>query len=117
MKATAETIEIPMTREKSLGTIVCELVKARVTLLVLVTTLVGFYVGTRGPLNFVLMFHALFGTALLACGASALNQLMERKQDAQMRRTEDRPLPSGRLQPDTVLIFGGLCLGLGGIFL
>jgi protoheme IX farnesyltransferase len=117
MKATAETIEIPITREKSLGTIVCELIKARLTLLVLLTTLVGFYVGTRGPMNYVLMFHALFGTALLACGASALNQLLERQQDAQMRRTEDRPLPSGRLQPDTVLIFGGLCSALGMIYL
>ena len=50
------------------------------------------------------MIHTLLGTALVACGAAALNQLLEREHDAQMRRTEDRPLPSGRLQPETVLL-------------
>ena len=57
------------------------------------------------------MFHTMLGTALVASGAAALNQLLEREHDAKMRRTEDRPLPSGRLQPATVLIFGGACGG------
>ena len=81
-----------------------DLFKARLTSLVLLTTLVGFYVGFRGPVDFALMFHPLLGTALLAGGAAALNQLMEREYDAKMRRTQDRPLPSGRLQPETVLM-------------
>jgi protoheme IX farnesyltransferase len=51
----------------------------------------------------------LLGTALLAGGAAALNQLLEREYDAKMRRTQDRPLPSGRLQPQTVLMVGGAC--------
>jgi len=52
------------------------------------------------------MCHLLLGTALLASGAAALNQLWEREHDAKMRRTQDRPLPSGRLQPQTVLMVG-----------
>jgi len=86
-----------------------DLIKARLTMLVLLTTLVGFYVGFQGPMDYLLMVHALFGTALVASGAAALNQLLERDYDAKMRRTADRPLPSGRLQPATVMLFGGMC--------
>jgi protoheme IX farnesyltransferase len=64
-------------------------------------------------MNFLAMFHALFGTALVASGASALNQWLERDYDAKMRRTASRPLPSGRLQPATVAIFGGICSVVG----
>ena len=95
----------------------CDLVKARLTFLVLLTTLVGFYVGTRGGMDYPLMLHTLLGTAVLACGAAALNQLWEREHDAKMRRTEDRPLPSGRLSPETVLIFGGASSMAGLIYL
>lgn len=94
-----------------------DLVKARLTLLVLLTTLVGFYVGWVGPMNYALMFHALLGTALVASGAAALNQLLEREHDARMRRTAGRPLPSGRLQPVTVMLFGGVCSLVGLIYL
>ena len=83
-----------------------ELVKARLTLLVLLTTLVGFYLGASGPVDYGLMFHALSGTALVAAGAAALNQLMEREFDARMRRTEGRPLPAGRITPAAVLVLG-----------
>ena len=77
-------------------------------MLVLLTTFVGFYLGWQGRMNFLLMFHTLFGTALIAAGAAALNQLLEREYDAKMRRTATRPLPSGRLQPATVMIIGGV---------
>ena len=63
------------------------------------------------------MVHALFGTALVASGAAALNQWLERDYDAKMRRTASRPLPSGRLQPATVAIFGGACSVAGLIYL
>ena len=63
------------------------------------------------------MMHTLLGSALMACGAAALNQLIEREHDAKMRRTEGRPLPSGRLQPDTVLLFGGFSSMAGLIYL
>lgn len=91
---------------KSWIAVYCDLFKARLTFLVLLTTLVGFYVGFRGPMDYPLMLHTLLGTALVAAGASALNQLWERDYDARMRRTCDRPLPSGRLQPATVLGIG-----------
>jgi protoheme IX farnesyltransferase len=103
--------------EKSWLAVFSDLVKARLTLLVLLTTLVGFYMGYPGPLDLLLLLHTMLGTALVAAGASALNQLLEREHDAKMERTEDRPLPSGRLQPGTVLLFGGISAGLGLIYL
>jgi protoheme IX farnesyltransferase len=109
MKATVQELTAGSVAEKSRLAIVCDLVKARLTFLVLLTTLVGFYVGSAGAINVPLMLYTLAGTGLLACGAAALNQLLERQYDAKMRRTEDRPLPSGRLQPEMALIFGGVC--------
>ncbi len=101
------------TGEKSWAAVFADLVKARLTTLVLLTTLVGFYVGWRGPMDFALMFNTLAATALVAAGAAALNQLLEREYDAKMRRTQNRPLPSGRLQPTTVMLFGGVCAVMG----
>jgi len=109
MKATATSLTPSPTAEKSLVSVLSDLVKARLTLLVVLTTLVGFYLGTSGVTDYALMLHTILGTALVACGAAALNQFWEREHDAKMRRTETRPLPSGRLTPETVLIFGGAC--------
>ena len=117
MKATAPALAETAVVDKSRFAVFSELVKARLTFLVLLTTLVGFYIGTRGLMDYALMAHTLAATALLACGAAALNQLWEREHDAKMRRTEDRPLPSGRLQPETVLIFGGVCSVAGLLYL
>src|SRR5882724_6190182 len=103
--------------EKSWTTVFSDLVKARLTTLVLLTTAVGFYIGEIGAINFVLFFNTLAATALVAAGAAALNQLLEREYDAEMRRTQDRPLPSGRLQPATVAIFGGVTSVAGLIYL
>src|SRR6185295_8114296 len=83
-----------------------DLFKARLTFLVLLTTLVGFYIGFRGPVNYLLMLHTVLGTALLAAGASALNQLLEREYDGKMRRTQSRPLPAGKMQANTVFWIG-----------
>jgi heme o synthase len=91
-----------------------DLVKARLTTLVVLTTAAGFYAGWRGALDWLLLLHTVLGTALVASGAAALNQLLERDHDALMKRTEDRPLPSGRLTPDTVLLVGGT-LSIGGL--
>jgi len=117
MKVSADVFDSNAIPEKSWAAIFADLVKARLTMLVLLTTLVGFYLGMRGTANFLLMFHALFGTALVASGAAALNQLLEREHDAKMRRTADRPLPSGRMQPATVAIFGGICSVAGLVYL
>ena len=117
MKSSAEVLNAAAVAEKSWPAVLADLVKARLTGLVLLTTFVGFYLGERGAVNFLQMFHALFGTALVASGAAALNQLLEREYDAKMRRTASRPLPSGRLQPTTVMIFGGVCAVAGLVYL
>jgi heme o synthase len=123
MKATLQTLDGPPAvsvapvAEKPLAAVLSELFKMRLTTLVLLTTLVGFYLGSRGPVSYGLMFNTLLGTALLAAGASALNQLLEIDYDAKMRRTQDRPMPSGRLTPEAGLIIGGVCAGAGLIWL
>jgi len=106
MKVTAPSLAQVAPAEKSWFAVYADLFKARLTFLVLLTTLVGFYLGSGSPVNFLLMAHTILGTALVASGASALNQLWEREYDARMRRTQDRPLPSGRLQPSFVLWMG-----------
>ena len=117
MKASASSLPTSGVDERSAFSVYCDLFKARLTFLVVLTTLVGFYIGVRGAVDYLLMMHAVLGTALLACGAAALNQLWEREFDARMRRTESRPLPSGRLQPESVLIIGGLLSTAGMIYL
>ena len=107
-------VELCQPTAKSWAAIYAELFKARLTMLVLLTTAVGFYLGFRGPVNYLLMLHTLLGTALVASGASALNQLLEREHDAKMRRTQNRPLPTGRLQSRTVLWVGCL-LAISGL--
>ena len=94
-----------------------ELTKPRITFLVLITTLVGFYMGSRDGLNFVLLFHTILGTGLVASGASALNQYFERDLDARMMRTRNRPLPDGRLVPSEALLFSSVISAAGVIYL
>ena len=117
MKEVSAEILSAAAAEKSWTSVFADLVKARLTTLVLLTTLVGFYLGWRGAMNFALMFNTLAATGLVAAGASALNQWLEREYDAKMLRTQSRPLPSGRMQPATVAIFGGVCSVAGLIYL
>jgi len=91
-----------------------ELTKPRITLLVLATVMVAFYAGTRGSVRLLLLFHTLVGTGLVAGGASAFNMYLERNLDALMRRTNQRPLPAGRLQSGEVLTFA-LLISIAGI--
>ena len=90
-----------------------ELSKARLSFLVLLTTLVGFLFAWSGPMDYLLLAGTLLGTALSAAGASALNQWLERDVDSLMPRTADRPLPARRMHPSDALIFGLLCSGSG----
>jgi heme o synthase len=74
--------------------------------LVLMTTAAGYYMGARGPVNWLNMIQAVFATMLIAAGTAALNHYIERESDRYMRRTASRPLPSGVLQPNEALAFG-----------
>jgi len=94
-----------------------ELIKARLTLLVLVTTAVGYYMGAPAGVSYIGLFHAFFGTALAAWGAAALNQWWEQSADSMMRRTESRPVPSGRMHSRTAFILGALLSVAGIIYL
>jgi heme o synthase len=89
------------------------LTKPRVVVMILVTTLVGYYVGLTGAPDYVRMLHLIVGTLLAAGGTLALNQYSERHVDSLMERTRMRPLPDGRLQPLEALLFGTAITVLG----
>ena len=91
-----------------------ELTKPRITLLVLLTTWVGYMLGAVARVDPVHALHTLLGTGLVCSGTSALNQVWERDRDARMRRTRNRPLPAGRLGGDEALVFG-IVLALAGL--
>jgi protoheme IX farnesyltransferase len=93
------------------------LTKPDVTGLVVLTTMAGFYLGSRGPMDRALLVHTVLGTTFVAAGTAALNHYFERASDAKMRRTATRPLPLGQLRPLEALVFGaGLVLG-GAVYL
>lgn len=94
-----------------------QLIKTRLTFLVLVTTAVGFYVGTRGPVDLLRLLNVLLGAALAAAGASALNQWWERDLDALMFRTRIRPVPAGRMRAASALILGSSLALIGTVYL
>jgi len=89
------------------------LTKPDVSFLVLITTAAGYYMGARGPVNWLHLIHTVFGTMLIAAGTAALNHYVERDSDRLMRRTASRPLPSGVLKPRQALAYG-IALSVGG---
>ena len=96
------------------------LTKPEINFLILITTGVGFYLGSRDaarPLSFLVLFNTLLGTLLVASGTGTLNQYIERKFDAQMRRTARRPAAAGRLKPAAVLAFGIVLAAAGSVYL
>src|SRR5207244_10094063 len=93
------------------------LTKPRVVLMVLVTTLVGYYVALPGAADWARVVHLSLGTMLAAGGTLALNQYLERDVDARMQRTRLRPLPDGRLMPLEALLFGAAITVLGLLYL
>ncbi len=109
-----KSASITTSRFESLASDLSELVKLRLSLLVLMTTLVGFLIGWQGPMDYLLLSATLAGTALCACGAAALNQWWERDFDGLMKRTSQRPLPARRMHPNDALLFG-LLFSLSGL--
>ena len=96
------------------------LFKVRVSTMVLITSAAGFYLGSLrsgiSPFNMG-MVQALAGIAVVTCGASALNQALERKTDRLMERTSNRPMAAGRISLAHGLIVGFLCVFLGSLYL
>ena len=82
------------------------LTKARLSLLVIITTFVGFCMASGPHLDWLLLFHAVLGTTLAAAAAAVLNQFLEANVDRLMERTRHRPLPAGRMKPGTALALG-----------
>jgi len=97
-----------------------ELLKLRITLMVVITAWAGFYLGCRrsgiSSWNMDLL-HCLLGVTLTSCGASALNQVLERVYDAKMLRTQRRPMPTGRIGLAHGLIVGLVCVAAGTLLL
>lgn len=82
------------------------LTKARLSLLVIMTTFAGFCMASSGLLDWVALLNVTLGTALAAAAAAVLNQYMESHVDRLMERTKNRPLPAGRMKPSTALVIG-----------
>jgi protoheme IX farnesyltransferase len=111
----SQNIAIPLevsqeTAEPSLVTDLLALTKARLSLLVIITTFVGFCMASGPHLDWVLLLHAVGGTTLAAAAAAVLNQYLEIKVDRLMERTRQRPLPAGRMKPSHALALG---VGMG----
>ena len=89
------------------------ILKPRLSLLVLVTTYLGFYLGIRSQHYYVFtdpelfkLLYLLLGTSLTSSGSIVLNQVIEREHDAKMKRTRNRPIPTGKISWDTAMIYG-----------
>jgi protoheme IX farnesyltransferase len=93
------------------------LTKPEVNLLVVMTTGAGFYLASRGVVDYFGLLNTVMGTLLVASGTATLNQWMERVYDGQMRRTAKRPLPAGRVSAREAFRFGVLLSITGGVYL
>ncbi|MBL9139647.1 MAG: protoheme IX farnesyltransferase [Verrucomicrobiales bacterium] len=100
-----------------LASMIAELTKARLTALVLITTLTGYFVARTGSGDWLAGLHVLLGTGLVAAGAAALNQWWERDLDRLMDRTATRPLPSGQIEPWFALALGVTASSAGILYL
>jgi protoheme IX farnesyltransferase len=107
---------VPRDRSQVIRDLVA-LSKPRVLLMVLASTLAGYFVALDGPADFARVIHVLIGTLMAAGGTLALNQYVERDVDALMERTRRRPLPDGRLQPLEALLFAGVLTSTGVTYL
>ncbi|MEO6324536.1 MAG: heme o synthase [Thermoanaerobaculia bacterium] len=108
---------VPVSAKRSKVSNLLELTKPRITFFVVMTAFVGFAVGLSGPLatiDWTLLAHTMIGTALVASGTSAFNQIWEIDLDRKMARTASRPLPAGRLAKGEAIVFASL-MSIAGI--
>jgi len=94
-----------------------ELTKPRITFLIVLTAAAGFALASQARIDYSGLVRAMVGIALLSSGIATINQYMERDLDALMRRTVNRPLPSGKLLPWEALAFGVGLTALAEIYL
>ena len=115
MRVSATKYSTSMAISRSVWAVLSDLVKLRLTVLVVLTTLAGYYLGVQESGNHLLWFHLVLGTSLLAAGAAVLNQYLEGEFDALMPRTSSRPIPAGEISAGQALVLGGVLsvLGLG----
>src|SRR5271166_136184 len=113
MNAREATIETRLYAARSRAAEYLELTKPRVTAMILVTTLAGYYLGAGGAFEAVIALNLMIGTALAAGGTLGLNQYIERDIDAVMDRTRRRPIPDKRIEPSDALWFGVLATAAG----
>ena len=117
---TQETAAPGSVAKTSLLSDYAQLMKLRVTSLVVATAWCGYFMGSVksgvSSLSWT-MLHTLLGIGIVAGGAAALNQVMERDIDARMRRTQGRPLPAGRMEPLHAAVFGMILVGGGSLYL
>lgn len=83
-----------------------QLSKPRIVALLIFTTLTAMFIAAKGVPPLMLLFHTMFGGAGSAAGASALNQYLDREMDGRMKRTSQRPIPSGRVSANAALAYG-----------
>lgn len=94
-----------------------DLTKPRITVLVVLSSLAGFALGSPHSINWLQFLHTAVGVALLSSGIAALNQYLERDLDALMQRTQHRPLPTRKLTPSSALAFGVIISAVAGVYL
>ncbi|MBA4187891.1 MAG: protoheme IX farnesyltransferase [Planctomycetaceae bacterium] len=90
-----------------------ELTKPRIAVMALFTVAAGYWLGAGSEATTRVLLNTLLGAGLVAAGGSALNQVFERRTDARMRRTANRPLPAGRVSPEQAAVFGAVTSGIG----
>lgn len=112
-----ETLDSELSRIYGRVVAFVELAKPRLVLMVLITTFVGFYLASPHALDWTKLIHTTVSIGLAAGGVLALNQYLEREQDARMARTQHRPLPDKRLQPTEALVFGVILTIVGLLYL
>jgi protoheme IX farnesyltransferase len=104
---------LPRAHRASAASDYISLTKPRLNFLVVLTSAAGYYLGTTSAPDLIRLAQAVAGTALVAGGSAALNQVYERDTDALMRRTRLRPLPDGRVSPQEAAVFGLALSGAG----
>ena len=98
---------------KSRISIYAELSKLNILSLVIIATVLGYYLGASGIILWKHLLITLLGTAMTACGSGALNHYLERETDAFMTRTKNRPLPAGLIKPFEVMNYGVIMVLIG----